>query len=141
MPYQVIYSSHANQAMSVEDLAEILDDARAGNETRGVTGALVFVDGVFLQILEGDKDTVLSLMRSIAADSRHSAVKVFHEAEVDQRAFGSWRMAYLDASAKQLSEWLGLPGSGTIEFILADLDRDPTNASKVAAGVVRALLS
>jgi hypothetical protein len=50
-------------------------------------------------------------------------------------------MAYLDASAKQLSEWLGLPGSGTIEFILADLDRDPNNASKVAAGVVRALLS
>jgi hypothetical protein len=34
---------------------KILVDARAGNEARNVTGALVFVEGVFLQILEGDK--------------------------------------------------------------------------------------
>jgi hypothetical protein len=141
MPYQVIYSSNANQEMSVEDLAKILEDARAGNETRGVTGALVYVDGVFLQVLEGDKDTVHILMRSIAADSRHSAVQVFHAAEVEQREFGSWRMAYLDATATQLSEWAGLPGSGTIDSILKDLAREPTRASNVAAGVLRALVA
>lgn len=139
MPYQVIYSSRANQAMSLEDLANILQDARAGNERRGVTGALVFVEGVFLQVLEGDKDTVLGLMRSIAADSRHSAVKVFHEADVDRRVFGNWRMAYLDATPEQLSGWAGLPGAASVDSILADLVRDPNGASNVAAGVLRAL--
>jgi hypothetical protein len=139
MPFQVIYSSRARQRMSIEDLANILRDARAGNETRNVTGALLFVDGVFLQVLEGEKDVVLGLMRSIAADSRHTDVKVFHEAEVEHRAFGQWRMAYVDATPQRLSAWLGLPGTATIDSIVADLDRDPTGAANVAAGVLRAL--
>ena len=85
--------------MTVTGLEEILTDARTGNQTRNVTGALVYVDGVFFQIIEGDKDVVYKLMASIASDSRHHSVKVFYEAEVDVRAFESWSMAYLSPTA------------------------------------------
>jgi hypothetical protein len=90
MPYQIMYSSQAAQPMTVTALEEILTDARTGNQARNVTGALVNVDGVFFQIIEGDKDVVRTLMANIASDSRHHSVKVFHEAEVDVRAFESW---------------------------------------------------
>ena len=59
MTYQMMYSSKAVQPMSTQDLRGILDDAREGNVARGVTGVLVYADGVFLQILEGEEDTVL----------------------------------------------------------------------------------
>ena len=65
MTYQLIYSSQATVPMSVAELEEILVDARAGNEKRNITGALVYIDGIFLQVLEGERETVLSLMRSI----------------------------------------------------------------------------
>jgi Sensors of blue-light using FAD len=139
MPYQIFYSSQATADMSIADLEQILVDARAGNEARNVTGVLVFVDGVFLQILEGEKDTVVCLMSSIAADSRHRTVKVFHEAEIGERTFGNWRMAYLNANAEQLSTWLGLPGTATIESVLNDIDRDHDRASQFARGILRAL--
>lgn len=141
MLYQVIYSSRARSALSVADLTAILDDARAGNERRQVTGALIYSDGIFVQILEGPKAVVTSLMSSIAADTRHTDVKVFHQAEVDHRIFGDWTMAYLDATPGQLSEWLGLPGTSSVTEIASELRRDATPASEVAGRIFRVLTS
>lgn len=140
MLIQVIYSSKAVAPMSVDGLQQILADARVGNEARDVTGALIYVDGVFLQVLEGERDTVRGLMRNIAADTRHTDLKVFHEAEVDHRMFATWRMAYLDASPDQLSAWAGHPGATTIDVVVADLERDATRVARVATGILRALV-
>jgi hypothetical protein len=137
--YQVIYSSQATAAMSVDDLEEILVDAREGNERRNITGALIYVDGVFLQVLEGDKQTVLSLMRSIGDDSRHSSVKVFYEAEVETPMFGRWSMAYLSAMPEQMAAWAGLEGTDSIESIVSHIHREPHRASEVAETILRAL--
>jgi len=125
MPYQIMYSSQATEPMTVTGLEAILADARTGNQARNVTGALIYVDGVFFQIIEGDKDVVQNLMANIARDSRHHSVKIFYEAEVDVRAFASWSMAYLSATAEQMSKWAGLPGTATVEELLADINRVP----------------
>ncbi len=139
MPYQIMYSSQATEPMTVTDLEEILTDARTGNQARNVTGALVYVDGVFFQIIEGDEAVVRNLMASIARDTRHHSVKVFYEAEVDVRAFESWRMAYLSATAEQLSKWAGLPGTSTVEELLADVDRGPHRVPTILINILKAL--
>lgn len=69
MPYQIMYSSQATEPMTMTDLENILADARAGKQARNVTGALVYVDGVFFQILEGEEDVVRNLMSNIARDT------------------------------------------------------------------------
>jgi len=140
MPYQVMYSSQATEPLTVDGLERILTDARTGNEARDVTGALVYVDGVFFQILEGDEEVVRNLMTSIAADTRHHSVKVFHEAEVDARAFESWRMAYLSPTAEEMRTWMGLPGTATIESLLADVNRDPHRVPRILLKALEALL-
>jgi hypothetical protein len=139
MPHQIMYSSEAAEPMTVTGLEQILTDARAGNELRNVTGALVYVDGVFFQILEGDEDVVRNLMTSIASDSRHHSVKVVYEAEVDARAFESWRMAYLSPTAEEMSTWAGLTGTATVENLLADVNRDPQRVPRILVNVLKAL--
>ena len=139
MPYQIMYSSQATQPMTVSGLEQILTDARTGNEARNVTGALVYVDGVFFQILEGDEDVIRDLMASIARDSRHHSVKVFYEAEVDVPAFQSWRMAYLSPTAGQMSAWAGLPGTATLENLLDDIVGDPHRAPRILVNLLAAL--
>ncbi len=139
MPYQILYSSRAAEPMTVTSLEQILTDARTGNEARNVTGALVYVDGVFFQILEGDEDVVRNLMANIARDSRHHSVKVCYEAEVDLRAFESWRMAYLGPTAEQMSIWAGLPGTATVENLLADVNRDPHRVPRILVNVLKAV--
>lgn len=139
MPFQIMYSSQAAKPMTIGGLEQILIDARSGNEARNVTGALIYVDGVFFQILEGDKDVVSHLMASIASDSRHHSVKVFYQAEVDVPAFESWRMAYLSPTAEQMSAWAGLPGTATLGNLLDDVDRDPHRAPTILVNVLKAL--
>ncbi len=139
MPHQIMYSSQATEPMTVTGLEAILADARTGNEARNVTGALVYVDGVFFQIIEGDRDVVHKLMASIASDSRHHSVKIFYEAEVDVRAFESWSMAYLSATAEQMSKWAGLPGTATVEQLLTDINRGPQRAPRILVNILNAL--
>jgi hypothetical protein len=139
MPYQIMYSSESREPVTAAGLEEILADARAGNEARNITGALVCVDGVFFQILEGDEAVVRKLMASIASDSRHQSVKVFHEAQVDSRAFESWRMAYLAPTAQQMSTWAGLPAATTIGELLADVSRNPDRVPRILVNILTAL--
>ena len=139
MALQVIYSSQAATPMSVADLEQILVDAREGNARRGVTGALVYVDGVFLQILEGPEAAVRGLMGSIAKDTRHTALKVVHEAEVDPPMFHSWKMAYLTPTPGDVAAWLGLEGTASLEALLAEVHEAPAKAPRVAEGILNAL--
>ena len=139
MTYQIMYSSQAAEPMTAAALEKILADARVGNAARKVTGALIYVDGVFFQILEGDKAVVHALMANIARDSRHQSVTVFHEAEVEARAFESWRMAYLSPTPEQMSIWAGLAGTTTIEGLLADVNRDPHRVPRILVKALEAL--
>lgn len=139
MPYQIMYSSQASAPMTVAGLEQILADARTGNQARDVTGALVYVDGVFFQILEGEKDVLRNLMASIERDARHRAVKVFYEAEVDVRAFESWRMAYLSPTAEQMSTWAGLPGTTTVESLLSDVTRESHRVPEILVNILKAV--
>ena len=139
MTYQVIYSSMAAEHLTMPDLESILVDAREGNKRRGITGALVFVEDVFLQILEGDRDAVQSLMSSIEKDPRHSELHVISESEIDQPMFTAWKMAYLSPAAGQIAAWLGKEGTASVQELLADLHRMPQQASGLAEGILTAL--
>ncbi|HTT13913.1 MAG TPA: BLUF domain-containing protein [Burkholderiaceae bacterium] len=141
MVYQMIYSSQANTPMSIVDLEEILVDARTGNEKRNVTGALVYIEGVFLQILEGEKETLQRLMKSIAADTRHSRVTVFHEGDADGPLFSNWRMAYVGATPEQMAAWAGLEGAASITSILQGIQRDPQRRSRLIENLLGTLAS
>ena len=58
MTYQIIYSSESSTPMQADDLEYLLAHARRHNAAKEITGALVYADGVFLQILEGDSASV-----------------------------------------------------------------------------------
>jgi len=148
MTYQIMYSSQAAEPMTAAALEKILTDARAGNAARNVTGALIYVDGVFFQILEGDKAVVHELMANIARDSRHQSVTVFHEAEVEARAFESWRMAYLSPTPEQMSQvqlepcrkpWAGALGGGDEQVDVAGFSRFAARERTEHTNIARAM--
>ena len=78
-------------------------------------------------------------MANITRDSRHQSVTVFHEAQVEARAFESWRMAYLSPTPEQMSIWAGLAGTTMIEGLLADVNRDPHRVPRILVKALEAL--
>ena len=108
MTYQIIYSSESTMPMQSEDLETLLTHARSRNADAGISGALIYADGVFLQIIEGDRAQVETLMTRIRKDRRHEAVTVLREGEMPSARFERWKMAYIGATSEQVARWAGL---------------------------------
>jgi hypothetical protein len=104
---QHIYVSAAAQSMGEDQLSSLLGRARETNERLGVTGMLLFTEGSFFQVLEGDRDTVERLYARIATDPRHCKVTKVVQETITERAFASWTMGFLQPSRAQLKSLLG----------------------------------
>lgn len=75
-----------------EMLANIEKVAKLENGKRNVTGVLFFVNGKFLQVMEGEEAILRDLMRNIEADDRHSDVSYLIDTSVEKRGFNDWNM-------------------------------------------------
>jgi len=101
---QLVYSSSAGREFSVEEIRKVLAIAREHNAKRDITGMLVYHDGTFIQVLEGEPYAVLSLFQRIEKDSRHRNVSLLLKRMHDRRAFGEWQMGYLPLEEGQEPE-------------------------------------
>ena len=97
MNYQLTYRSIAIPTLGSKDINDILEFARDFNSKNNITGCLVYSHGYFVQILEGEAEKILTLMKSIELDTRHTFVDILSEGEVTKRMFTGWDMAYLDS--------------------------------------------
>jgi hypothetical protein len=107
--FQLIYISSL-VANEPETILGILKSSTRNNKRRGITGMLLYSEGRVMQVLEGEKDTVLETFQAIELDVRHCDIFVLVEVEIESRKFASWSMGF-----KQLSK--------------ADLEKFPTAAN------------
>jgi hypothetical protein len=108
------YTSVASAALAEDDIAAILLKSRANNRREGVTGALAYKSGRFVQILEGPDAVVRSRFEVIAADSRHRGVRIIREIQVPERQFAEWTMGFRKADSdigSQLPGYEDVPGN------------------------------
>ncbi|RAJ17022.1 BLUF domain-containing protein [Olleya aquimaris] len=92
--YQLNYHSKSVLELVQEDLENILATSNFINNSRNITGCLIFHNKRFVQILEGKKKDVLEVYDKIKADNRHHNVTLLWENNVDKRYFPEWNMAF-----------------------------------------------
>lgn len=90
--YQLIYVSRATSAVDRAEWMNLVDEAATLNQRRGITGALLCLDGRFVQVLEGEAPVVHGLFASIAQDPRHADVTIVSQRQVAHRQFSGWAM-------------------------------------------------
>ncbi|MBW0001381.1 MAG: BLUF domain-containing protein [Verrucomicrobia bacterium] len=117
--FYLVYISAAVKPFSEEQLVKLLDVSRRNNAGCGITGMLLYKDGKFMQLLEGAKDTVLSLMDKVAADPRHRRVTVLLEGERPGREFEGWSMGFQRLDTPEARE---LPGYSDLFNVPLDGD-------------------
>ena len=98
MLVRLTYASRANDGVTPEALTAILKTSRSHNLDAGITGVLVFSDGIFLQVLEGGRDAVSGLYNRIAQDRRHRDVVLLGYDEIGERRFAGWAMGQANLS-------------------------------------------
>lgn len=99
MLVRLIYASRVQPDVTPSDIDLILSRSQINNARVGVTGALCYGGGVFLQCLEGGRKAVNEVYHRIAGDPRHRDPAILSFAEVVARDFGDWAMGYVGHTA------------------------------------------
>lgn len=118
--YEFLYWSQLADSQSPTAIGQILARARPFNATHGITGLLVFDGQRFCQHLEGPAAAVEALMGRIAADERHSEVRIAYEGPLAERRYQRFDMGYAQADDPQEMEQLALRrGADALQQFLA----------------------
>lgn len=105
---QCIYASAASRDFKTEELAELLQAARENNAKLGLTGMLLYAEGSFFQVLEGQADLVDALYAKIERDQRHAQVTLIIKEPIPKRYFDAWTMGFYRMSRAELAGMSGV---------------------------------
>jgi hypothetical protein len=107
MYYELLYTSEASWEMNQQELLELLVQARKKNQQLDVTGILLYHQKEFMQLIEGKKEDILQLWKTIRKDKRHFFAKVIYQGPVSERGFSEWSMAFQNIEGLDLSKLNG----------------------------------
>jgi class 3 adenylate cyclase len=94
---RITYVSRPNTDLDHDSVAAIGQQAAERNRELDVTGFLLYTDGVFFQVIEGDDGVIDSLFQRIRGDSRHHGVLCLDNRVGDfDREFADWSMETID---------------------------------------------
>ena len=107
MLQQIVYMSALSDHVEESCLRDILAEASARNPEHHVTGMLLYVNGSFLQVIEGDSSTLESLYKKISGDPRHARPVKIAQMPIEDREFAQWSMGWAQVDAAELDQRLG----------------------------------
>lgn len=102
------YTSIANHYMTHQELIELLSVCRENNKTSDITGILLYLEGCFFQVLEGEPDKIEALYEKISKDDRHHNVMKLTFETLSERGFANWTMGYQSVTREELAAITGL---------------------------------
>jgi len=92
----LVYVSSATVPFTPDELVALLKKSHEKNARLGITGMLLYKEGNFMQVLEGEEAAVRELYETIRHDPRHHDVITLLEEEVPAREFSEWSMGFVD---------------------------------------------
>ncbi len=107
MYHYLMYVSYAVTPLSDADLEKLLQTCRINNKKLGVTGMLMYIDGKFIQVLEGKRDVINRLYDQIVTDRRHKKISKIIEGKSSKRNFPDWNMGFKSMSGRDFESLAG----------------------------------
>ena len=99
--YYILYTSTAKGQPGELEFRHLLNQCHLNNQKQDITGLLLYYNGRFMQIIEGDKADIQALFKLICNDIRHQDVVVLEEGEQEGKNFPDWAMGFKAVSGEQ----------------------------------------
>jgi len=94
--HHLLYISEARVFCEGHELDQMAEPFRPKNQALGITGILFFSAGHFIQLLEGDLNSLTGLFDVIQQDTRHDNIRPLVLRQVPHRVFKDRDMAVLN---------------------------------------------
>lgn len=118
--HYIMYLSAAVQWPTESDLTDILSVSRVNNKRQNITGVLLYGEGKFIQVLEGDKMLLQETLDRISNDNRHKGITHIASGRQEERNFSEWSMGFKLIDAGTLSALEGYMIDPTHKLLHAD---------------------
>lgn len=93
-----MYISEASREFTGSELRDLAKHASDNNARQAITGALLFIQNSFVQVIEGKDTDIRILLDSLEKDVRHRNMRVILDRFVECRGFEQWSMGLVTAS-------------------------------------------
>lgn len=101
-PHRIVFYSRNETKFTGSTMKEfvrgVLDSCARHDRSSGLTGALLFNESFFVQVMEGDATALSAKMWSLAEDKRHSLMVIMAAGCVPKRSFLTWSVGYAGRS-------------------------------------------
>jgi hypothetical protein len=88
----LVYKSRCRGSANWNLVDSILSSSTRNNPANGITGVLVASKTHFLQVLEGEFESLNATFERISRDERHDKVQLISFTEIEERKFADWAM-------------------------------------------------
>jgi len=100
MRFAISYVSTANRDLNHDEVAELLDLTEIRNNNGGVNGLLIYSEGNFFEVIEGEKNMIMELFENIKEDPRHRNIMMVFEKEIDKPLFDDKEADFISENTK-----------------------------------------
>jgi hypothetical protein len=129
--YFLVYVSSALIPLSRKELESLLVTCRANNARDGITGLLLYKDGNFMQMLEGERSAVETAFRKIQSDARHHGIIKLLEGDTPAREFSEWAMGLRDLLSPEAQRVPGYSEFLNSSLLSEEFTRNPSRGRKL----------
>lgn len=95
---RILYTSRAMPGITMRDVYDIIRVSHDRDSQCGTTGGLLFIDGHFIQMMEGLPASIETRFEKIRRDKRHEDIVIRQEMDVVAPIFSDDWMALRDGS-------------------------------------------
>ncbi|UCA57688.1 MULTISPECIES: BLUF domain-containing protein [Aequorivita] len=110
MEHTICYLSKQAETLENPELEKLFEFIVNMNPSLDITGALLYNNNFFLQVLEGSKNTVKELFSKIRKDKRHTDVLMIFDQQIENRIFQNYEANFsilkTESDIKSLNTYL-----------------------------------
>ena len=112
MEHTICYLSKQVEVLKDSELEDLFKYILEMNPTLNITGALLHNNDFFLQVLEGNKETIEELFAKIRKDKRHKNILMILNQKIENRIFQNYEANFsimkTKADIERLNTYLSL---------------------------------
>ena len=101
----IVYMSAAVRPFTDEELKVLLLQSQVNNAKNNLTGMLLYCEGSFVQVLEGDGKDLNSTYQKILEDPRHKGIIEIAQGTIEKRNFPKWSMGFNTLSQVEFAQF------------------------------------
>tara|TARA_B100000929_G_C15462091_1_gene404880 strand:- start:799 stop:1209 length:411 start_codon:yes stop_codon:yes gene_type:complete len=100
MRYAISYVSSVNPELTGDQIQEVLNFSKNWNNDHDITGILLYSEGNFFQVLEGEQKILQSLFSRIESDKRHCNIIKIFEKKVETSHYDNYECNFISLDTR-----------------------------------------